>query len=266
MDRLSSYKLILRLILASFCADSCERLSEFWTGLSLSRTYSCMHSCMHSCMYVWSIQSFKRPTVVHCLFNQVRLDPLTITISLLVTRVSALRARDMYFSRYTRLETNATFVSHRTLMVYFSLAKASKITFHHNLLDTSMSLGAASSYTRINRNLTSTPEKKGKNMQRSLTNLYQASSGFPINSKHEVWRFYCRFASSAHKSCANSLRGKEMFGKCRGDAGGEIEPRCFDSPFWDSVRDTQIRCLCVRVARYYDNPDAYSRRNDGHGS
>lgn len=105
-----------------------------------------------------------------------------------------------------------------------------------------------------------------KNMQYSLTNLYQASSGFPINSKHEVWRFYSRLASSAHKSCANSLQSKEMFGKCRGDAAGSWIETCFDSPLWDSVRDTQIRSLCARVAWYYDNPDAYSRRSDGHGS
>lgn len=57
----------------------------------LSRIYSYMHARMYT--------GLQTPTVTHCLLNQVRLDRLTIIVSLLVTRVSALRARDMYFSR-----------------------------------------------------------------------------------------------------------------------------------------------------------------------
>lgn len=102
----------------------------------LSRTYSCMHAYIYMHAYVYT--RLQMPTVAHCLLNQVQLDPLTIIVSLLVTRVSASRACDMYFSRYTKLErqTRRSF-HHRESMVYFSLAntKAGKITFQHNLLD-----------------------------------------------------------------------------------------------------------------------------------
>lgn len=68
-------------------------------------------------------------------------------------------------------------------MVYFSLAKASKITFQRDLFDTS--LGAASSYTRINRDLTSTPKKKGNEEYAALSYQF-VSSFFGISDKFEA--------------------------------------------------------------------------------
>lgn len=212
------------------------------------------------CAYM-EYTELQTPTVAHCLLNQVRLDPLTIIVSL--TGDPCLCFASV---RHISLVIRNSRQTRRSLMAYFSLAKASKITFQHNLPDTSASPGAATSYTRINRNLTSAPEKKGNGEYAVFSYQFVSSffGGFPINSKHEVWRFYCRFASSAHKSCEFPPRWRDVRKIRRGDAGAGIEPRCFDSPFWNSVRDTQIRSLCAGVARYYDNPDAYSRRNDGH--
>lgn len=139
-------------------------------------------------MYVRTRQSLKR---FLCLPNQV----WTIIVSLSANR--PFRERDVHFSRYSKFETNVTFVPSRQWIVHAPLADArtSEITFQQRYGWISMERGVERhSYARINKKLDVRARKKEECF---LTNLYQASSGFPINSRHGVRRFYCRFAWSA---------------------------------------------------------------------
>lgn len=90
---------------------------------------------------------------------------------------------------------------------------------------------------RINRNLTSASRREKREEEEYAVLSYQfVSSVFGISDKFEARSLKIPFlgsASSAHESCANSLEGKEMFGKCRGGlrAPRDVLTVRFEIPF-----------------------------------